>query len=708
MRKFILSFSKLLLLVVMLFGISTIVNADVAAENLSMRYYSMSDVPVSFPATFHVKKTTDDKYAYCSYYAKKPPVVSVGYVRENMVSDNGINYILREAYNAKNDNDFFIYQTALWVYMVDKGMMPQPYYDLTVFNETINYTNSNAAQQIRNLVSKAKSASSNDVSAPTITIDTSAAKFTYHESDDSYVLSPITVNSSTGKYSVSLSGAPEGSTTEINGNQLMVIIPHSKMTSLTTKVSITVSTSKSVYASYYYQPSDSSYQQMIVPFKEVKSAKAVKNVSFVRNKSIDVIKVDESGNALKGAKLQVVNSKGEVIDSWTTDGAKHTISKLGAGTYVLSEVSAPSGYILSTEKVTFTVKEDGSIVDSANKTISLIEVKNTKTSVKITKYDSTTKKPLAGAELVIKNESGKEVVKWTSSEKTYVIKGLPQGTYVLSEVSAPDGYSLNTETITFKIDGTGKVFDGKGNSISSISFMNHRIKVKDVSISKRDITSNEEVAGATLVVKDANGKVVETWKSTTSAHVIKNMKAGTYTLTETIAPEGYVHSNASITFKVDSEGKLYNKDGKSISNIVMYNQKKNVPGSVSISKQDITNHRELAGATLVVKDYNGNLVETWVSGDKPHVISNLKPGIYTLEETIAPNGYILSNETITFTIKEDGSSTNVVMYNRPNTKSIIVENTGSFKTITSSLFGTVIAGVGAVILFMTSKKKKED
>ena len=101
------------------------------------------------------------------------------------------------------------------------------------------------------------------------------------------------------------------------------------------------------------------------------------------------------------------------------------------------------------------------------------------------------------------------------------------------------------------------------------------------------------------------------------------------------------------------------------------------------------------------------------------MIENLKAGIYTLTETIAPNGYILSTETITFTIKEDGSVTKVVMYNSPNNKDtnptpsgngdmgseVPVESTGSYKTLTSTLFGTFIILAGGVILFKTSKKK---
>ena len=88
---------------------------------------------------------------------------------------------------------------------------------------------------------------------------------------------------------------------------------------------------------------------------------------------------------------------------------------------------------------------------------------------------------------------------------------------------------------------------------------------------------------------------------------------------------------------------------------------------------DITNKKELPGATLVVKDYEtGKEIKKWVSTNEPTFIE-LEPGIYTLTETIAPDGYILSSETITFTVKDDGTIDTVVMYNTPNAKEVIVE-----------------------------------
>ena len=682
------------------------VNAETVPSTLKMTYYTQSSTPMSFPANFHVKKTTDGKYAYCTYYSKNPPVKSIKYTKNSLITDNGMNYILKKAYSSKNDNSFFIYQTALWLYMVDKGKMQGAYYDLTVFKSRVNSGSSATAKKIRNLVSNAKKASANDTKAPTIVLNTTNATFALDSSGKYYVSTPIKVTSSTGKYTVAFTSAPTGTTYTAEGDSFYVKVPKSAMTSLTTKVTLTVSNSKDIYKSYYYKPSNSAYQTMATTYKVTKTASTSMNLSIQTTAAINILKTDADGKALKGAGLQVVNSAGKVIASWTSGEQQHTISGLTEGTYTVKEISAPAGYKLSTNTVKFTVGSDGKVKDAGGNVISLISFKNEKTAITISKQDITSKSELPGATLVIKNKDGKEVVKWTSSTKRYVIKGLAAGTYTLTETIAPEGYALSTETITFTIDKYGKLYNGNGSAVDHIVMYNSPIKTQDVAISKRDITSNEEVAGATLVLKDASGNVVENWVSTTEDHVIKKLKAGTYTLTETIAPEGYIKTEETITFKIDDEGKLYDKDGNSISKVIMYNQKKVTGGGVSISKQDITNGKELPGATLVVKDSAGNVVDTWVSTDTPHLIENLKAGMYTLTETIQPEGYVLSTETISFTVKDDGTVTKVVMYNSPNSKEVPVENTASFKTVTSTIAGLLIIVIGSVMVFKTFKTKE--
>lgn len=218
-----------------------------------------------------------------------------------------------------------------------------------------------------------------------------------------------------------------------------------------------------------------------------------------------------------------------------------------------------------------------------------------------------------------------------------------------------------------------------------------------VEITKVDVTNGEELEGAHLVVKDSTGKIVDEWDSTKEAHVIKNLVPGKYTLTETIAPEGYILSTETITFTVKNDG--------SVTKVKMENTPKDKP-IVVISKQDATTGEELEGAHFELRDADGNLIEAWVSEKEPHKIVGLAPGKYTLTEILAPEGYELSKETITFVVKEDGTvDGKVIMYNTPET--IEVPSTGTFKTITTSLIGLLIIGLGSVIVYKNYKKNED-
>lgn len=220
----------------------------------------------------------------------------------------------------------------------------------------------------------------------------------------------------------------------------------------------------------------------------------------------------------------------------------------------------------------------------------------------------------------------------------------------------------------------------------------------EVQISKTDATTGEELPGATLVLKCPNGKEI-TWVSTNEAHIIKGLEPGKYTLTEKIAPDGYILSEETIEFEIKADG--------TVTKVEMKNYPEEKPFLVYISKQDVTTGEELAGAYLELYNENNELVEAWISTDEVHIIEGLKPGKYTLKETIAPDGYELSSETVEFTVKEDGTvDGKVIMYNKP-AEVVEVPSTSSFKTITASLIGIVIIGLGAMVIYKNYKKNEE-
>ncbi|MFQ6967590.1 MAG: collagen binding domain-containing protein [Subdoligranulum sp.] len=161
------------------------------------------------------------------------------------------------------------------------------------------------------------------------------------------------------------------------------------------------------------------------------------------------------------------------------------------------------------------------------------------------------------------------------------------------------------------------------------------------------------MSGAKPKITDADGKTVAEWVTDGTPHYMERIPMGTYTLTETMAPteQGYVRAE-SVTFEVGPTGDIQRVEMKDDFT------------KVEISKADMTDGRELPGAKLKITDANGSSIAEWETNGQPHRIERLKPGEYTLTETAAPAGYLLSEE-VRFTVQETGEIQKVTMYDAP-------------------------------------------
>ena len=246
------------------------------------------------------------------------------------------------------------------------------------------------------------------------------------------------------------------------------------------------------------------------------------------------------------------------------------------------------------------------------------------------------------------------------------------GNYFIRELHAPLGYYLNDAEmdVTF-------TYDGEVLQVLDTTCAN---KPTEMWVSKRDLTNDEELPGATLTVKDAKDNIVDTWVSTDTPHRVTGLHFDEeYTLMEQRPADGYAVAD-DIVFrlerKADADGHeldeadvYYLKDKKKLwiipwekwellddATVIMRDD----ITRVQISKVDIATGKELPGAELVIKDKDGNTVAQWVSEDKPHYIEKLPAGEYTLTEITAPNGYQLA-ESIAFTVLPTGELQTVVM-----------------------------------------------
>ena len=274
---------------------------------------------------------------------------------------------------------------------------------------------------------------------------------------------------------------------------------------------------------------------------------------------------------------------------------------------------------------------------------------------------------------------------------------VPFGQYIVREIESPRGYILSDKEYAVSIAEDGEVIE--------ITAENKPITVE---ISKRDVYGNELV-GAEMVLENADGEIVDKWTSDGTNHIVSKLGAGEYMLKEIAAPDGYVIAT-DIKFTVDVYGNVMveNVDFTAVSDngnplIAMVDD----TTKVRISKRDITTGEELPGATLQIIDENGNVVEEWVSTDEAHFIEGklIAGKEYTLRETIAPDGYEIANE-ISFTVNEDGSVTEVVMYDEltPKTDTPYTgDNHSDF-----AAFALMGASLVIFLVLIISRKKNDD
>ena len=254
-------------------------------------------------------------------------------------------------------------------------------------------------------------------------------------------------------------------------------------------------------------------------------------------KSFEISKRDASTRKeLPGAKLELRDSTGKLVDSWTSGTTPHIVKDVKDGTYTLTETTAPNGYAKA-ESVTFTV-EDGAVAEPV--------VMYDEHEIEISKRDAVTKEELPGAKLELRDSDGNLVDSWVSEAAPHIVKGLEDGTYTLTETTAPDGYD-KAEEVTFTVK------DGK---VAEEVVMYDQPTPKTITISKVDATTGKELPGAKLELKDSTGKLVDSWTSGTTPHVVVGINDGEYTLTETTAPNGYKTAE-SITFTV-KDGEVAN------------------------------------------------------------------------------------------------------------------------------------------------------
>jgi uncharacterized surface anchored protein len=318
-----------------------------------------------------------------------------------------------------------------------------------------------------------------------------------------------------------------------------------------------------------------------------------------------------------------------------TTGAdgKITITNVRPGNYVITEIKAPNGYLIDdpTRTITVTSGDTQTIVFKDTKPGGLI----------IEKRDSVTKEPLAGATFKVTTSDGRFVAQdggATSTNGLYTtdangqihIVDLDPDTYVVTEVTAPDGYLMDAPSQTVKIEK---------NDTQTLTF--YDTPLGGLTIVKVDSESGKRLEGAKIEVAKMNGEIVGTYVTDKLGVIqLPDLDDGWYQLTEIKAPKGYLLDSTPQKVEV--------KKGETKT----FEFENTASASMLIHKIDSVTRKGIQGVKFVVYDSSMTPIGEYESDDQGYVHLNktLEDGKYYVREIVAAEGYILDNKVKSFTV----------------------------------------------------------
>ena len=379
-----------------------------------------------------------------------------------------------------------------------------------------------------------------------------------------------------------------------------------------------------------------------------------------RNVDLVIKKKDATtAEALKGAEFTVYKMQGGqwvtyTKATWNDQHKEYMALNLKETdtenrSFKVVETKNPAGYTGTWEQE-FTAEKEGVVtltldVTNARKTGQITITKTGENNKKLSGAVFEIKaakdiKTAGGTTLVAANTVVDTVT--TDGNGSAASKQLELGQYIVKEITAPDGYVLDTTEHAVTLDDS--------HTSVNVAVQNQKNALVLQKVSKNDGTVME---GVTFHIWNDDKSYDKTQKTDSNGRItIDGVKDGTWHYQETATKDGYVLDNAVKDFTV-SDGKV---NGQSNLTITVENDYT----KLDLAKVDSGTGENISGAKLSLLDSNGRLVESWTSGSTPHRIEKLKPGQYTLREDQAPDYYKLA-DPITFTLESKADTQTITM-----------------------------------------------
>ena len=385
-----------------------------------------------------------------------------------------------------------------------------------------------------------------------------------------------------------------------------------------------------------------------------------------------------SGAALAGAEFTITNTAGNVVEVLITDADGMAESGwLTYGTYTVTESAAPDHYVNSGFSQTVHAHEDGKTYEFS------VTNAPTEGGLRLTKTDALTGKPISGVKFNVYAGSALVGSMTTDANGVATLNGLEPGSYIVKEDALPTGYAgeLVVLEATVVSDITCELQATNTPSTSKIRIV------------KTDAMNGAALAGAEFTITDNVGVVVATITTDEDGVAITDwLTYGTYTVTETKAPEHYVNSGFTQTIDAYEDGKTYE--------FAVANQP--TEGGIRLVKTDALSGKPIAGVKFNV--YSGTVLVGSMTTDTNGVamLNGLVPGTYTVKEDALPTGYAGELIVLEANVVSDVTC-ELQATNTPSTSKIRIDKTDAMNgTALAGAEFTITDSAGAVVATITT------